>query len=404
MANKNLELEGAYNDYVTQLQKNKISARNAIASSTEKAKSLLDNRLKSQGLSNSGVGLSQYTALANQQNANLASLNNEYNNNLAQYQQAYNEQMKNEAMSLLPNMSSDKATEYLDSLKQNGNLYSDTTNYLDMYLKSLNNQRSEQAVQNAKNDMSNLATYDQVQQYINSLKGLTPEQISELQNYANVIGADWKTDRDTYVDELSEIVDVMRKNDNTADTSKYYSAFQQLSGAKPQEEYNKLLKDLDIKSLVNGAGGNKQYLNDYSNLSKMKVGDSLPVQTLEYLVNLNFVQKDGNNYVTTDGNKKYVFDSTGKLISGGNKTVETEYEGKEPDVSEAEIKSLKSRLDLQIGKVMSNASLSNGLKKQLEAFPSKTEYNSNGKETGTLYKVGNTTYRINKLGVLEKVK
>ena len=331
MASKNQYelLNQAYTDYTNQLQKNKISAQNAIASSTEKAKSLLDTRLKSQGLNDSGMGLSQYTALANNMNSNIAQSNQAYNTELAEkgyayqkeladYQDAYNSQIKNEAQNLF-NMDASQIDNYLNALKGNNNVSEDTLNYLNAYSNAVKNQKSSEALDTAKQEISGLEDYSAIQKYLDSARQsgtLNDNQLSALESYADLLGYGWENTKNSYANELAEMM--TQVTPASSDYGKLMDAYNHINGAKSSAELNQALKEYDINNLVNSIGSGKSSIDAYNGIVNMKTGDSLSSGDLQYLLNQNLIQKSGDKYTTTIMGKQYLFDKNGKLIGGGS--------------------------------------------------------------------------------------
>lgn len=375
-------LEDAYNAYTAQLAKNKTSAQNAIASSTEKAKSLLDNRLKMQGLNNSGVGLSRYTSLANQGASNIAQSNQNYNNqyasatqdyynNLASYQQKYNDQIKSESEQLLNNMSDSQGDEYLKNLTGDY-ITDDTRDYLNNYLTALKTNRSNEALNSSKREIetmvsNGLANYDTIQKYINNANNLNQEQLTALQDYANILGYGWENTKNSYADELAEMINTVGQNEDLL------KAYQNISGAKTKEDFDNALKTYDVDNLINSfineTYESKKTLNEWSSIKEMNNGDTISTKTLENLVSMGQMQKSGSNYTIQIEGTTYTFNKDGKLISGGDGEI---------------------AIDIKVNQTLSKDQL-----KELEQY-----YTGSDSDMGIIienyYKVGNKEITVNK--------
>lgn len=131
-----------YDDYITSLNKNKLTASNEIQNANMRASQQMDNYLKSVGLQNSGLGQSQYANLASNTQRQLANSNMQYDQQIAdaqvkqaQYQNQLATDRLNDYKDMIANgnLTSNEQTNLLNKLKETGDY---DNNYLDDYLKA----------------------------------------------------------------------------------------------------------------------------------------------------------------------------------------------------------------------------------------------------------------------------
>lgn len=215
--------------YKTQLQLDTLNAKNEANIANQKANAYLQNYLKSQGIANTGLGLSNYTNLANNYSNTLANIQANANKNYREIESNYETNRLNELQAELASMNStDRANAYKNFVNNEG-LSKASNQTLQSYYNTLNNTEINSML---NSDFNNMST-QQYHNYLNQLQNNPNATQSQIDAY-KLAGKNAGIDFDSVI---SEQINSMQTEMKTANSDSEYNTYK-----KAIDELTKITK------------------------------------------------------------------------------------------------------------------------------------------------------------------
>lgn len=269
------------NKYKTQLQLDTINAKNEANVANRKANEYLQNYLKSQGIANTGLGMSNYTNLASNYANTLANIQANANQDLRNYEQQYETNRVNQIQNELASMDATKRAQAYQNFVNTEGLSSTANQSLQSYYNTLNNQEINNIVNSDLSQMSQQQYYNYLNQLQNN-PNVTQSQIDAYKQAGNTYGLDITSN-------INNEVNALRLEANKATNENEYNAYKDAISKlesitskypndvnKQMEEYAKVVNEyqsggginaVDAKSssfgdFLGGDGGNQSFSID----------------------------------------------------------------------------------------------------------------------------------------------
>lgn len=241
------------NKYKTQLQLDTINAKNEANVANRKANEYLQNYLKSQGIANTGLGMSNYTNLASNYANTLANIQANANQEFRDYEQKYEtgrlEQISKELASTPANQ---RAQAYQNFVNTEG-LSSTANQSLQSYYNTLNNQEINNIVNSDLSQMSQQQYYNYLNQLQNN-PNVTQSQIDAYKQAGNMANLSIES---TINSEKSALKSAMNTATNEAEYNEYKKALQELDNILSKNTDNEKVSAYNsyVNSLQSSDGG-----------------------------------------------------------------------------------------------------------------------------------------------------
>lgn len=304
-----------YENYIKELDAQKVSAENEIAIAEQNTQKYLDNYLKQQGIYGSGLGSTLALGNVAQANQNRNALTQAYNaskneayqnyqDSINEYFEQYNQNQLEEAITKIDNLVANGATkeeiqEYLSDYQNDNDLDSDTKDYINEYLNdfsgatSWTNNRDEavnsiaQLILNSDNQilvnqLSNIAkkfqsakTYEEYNNALEEYEKLVQNEALAGQTVDNIINNSINNNGFKATD-IKSIRDFYDKIDTGIMAGATYGGKQDEFGLKIVNNARKNTLNNNIIIDVNYGSGEDYIL--YSNGVFYSLGDSIPSQ------------------------------------------------------------------------------------------------------------------------------
>ena len=307
-----------YENYIKELDAQKVSAENEIAIAEQNTQKYLDNYLKQQGIYGSGLGSTLALGNVVQANQNRNALTQAYNaskneayqnyqDSITEYFEQYNQNQLEEAITKIDNLVANGATkeeiqEYLSDYQNDNDLDSDTKDYINEYLNdfsgatSWSDSRDEavnsiaQLILNSDNQVlinnlskiadkfRNSKTYDEYNEALEEYEKLVQNEALAGQNVneiidSNLTNSNLNSNSAKNIKTLKEFYDLMDTGIMVGAThggKQDDLATKVLTNAKNDKLNNNIIIDINY-------GGGEDYIL-YSNGVFYSLGDSIPSQ------------------------------------------------------------------------------------------------------------------------------
>ena len=256
-------LKNAYDSYKAQLELDKLSAQNEVASANKVAQQYMDNYLKYYGMQGSGMGQSAYANLAAQQTQQLADVNRQYSRDLADYRDSFNQNLKDQAALDLQSLSKEDQQSYINKLRGQSGVNDDTIANIESQANSINYNREQDELekQQLANDNKNASSLqtgeifattmpdEQWENYLNRLDNdpaITDETIQTLKDFRDAYGiSTFEPNLENAITSIQGAIDEAKANGDTAKQYELSQIFNAINNASNQEELDAALKQWD---------------------------------------------------------------------------------------------------------------------------------------------------------------
>lgn len=212
------------NKYKTQLQLDALNAKNEANVANRKANEYLQNYLKSQGIANTGLGMSNYTNLASNYANTLANIQANANQDFRNYEQQYETNRVNQIQNELASMDATKRAQAYQNFVNTEGLSSTANQSLQSYYNTLNNQEINNIVNSDLSQMSQQQYYNYLNQLENN-PNVTQSQIDAYKQAGNTYGL---TIENTISNEQAALKSAMNSATSEAEYNEYKKALQEL--------------------------------------------------------------------------------------------------------------------------------------------------------------------------------
>lgn len=323
------------NKYKTQLQLDTINAKNEANVANRKANEYLQNYLKSQGIANTGLGMSNYTNLASNYANTLANIQANANQDFRNYEQQYEANRVNQIQNELASMDATKRAQAYQNFVNTEGLSSTANQSLQSYYNTLNNQEINNIVNSDLSQMSQQQYYNYLNQLENN-PNVTQSQIDAYKQAGNTYGLDITSN-------INNEVNALRLEANKATTENEYNAYkdaisklESITSKYPNDVNKQMEEYAKVVNEYQSGGGIKAITATSSSFGDFLGGESgnqaAAVQKLMKKVVENPEEYDGKvfdmNYGS--GSAYYRFDaSTQQWYSLGK-----DYKGKSTDIKD----------------------------------------------------------------------
>lgn len=241
------------NKYKTQLQLDTINAKNEANVANRKANEYLQNYLKSQGIANTGLGMSNYTNLASNYANTLANIQANANQDFRNYEQQYETNRVNQIQNELASMDATKRAQAYQNFVNTEGLSSTANQSLQSYYNTLNNQEINNIVNSDLSQMSQQQYYNYLNQLQNN-PNVTQSQIDAYKKAGNTYGL---TIENTISNEQAALKSAMNSATSEAEYNEYKKALQELDNILSKNTDNEKVSAYNsyVNSLQSSDGG-----------------------------------------------------------------------------------------------------------------------------------------------------